>query len=96
MSTSTRIRRLPTPARHSSRQRLRRRMPRTSNSLNQLTVVGANTLAYDNNGNLATDDSGYTLKYDAWNRLVSAKNGTLTLVSFAYDGQGWRTQESKQ
>ena len=50
------------------------------------------TLAYDNDGNLTTDDYGDTLKYDAWNRPVSSTSGGTTLVTFAYDGLGRQVQ----
>jgi YD repeat-containing protein len=30
--------------------------------------------------------SQYTLTWDAWNRLISVKNGSTTLASYAYDG----------
>ena len=63
---------------------------RTTNDGNQLTAIGANNLAYDNNGNLTTDDHGYTLKYDAWNRLVCVSNGGTTLSTYAFDGAGRR------
>jgi RHS repeat-associated protein len=52
--------------------------------------VGGATLAYDANGSMTTDDQGHTLTYDAWNRLVSLKNGGTTLVTYAYDGAGRR------
>ena len=67
---------------------------RTLNSQNELTGVGTLTLTYDSNGNMTTDDAGRTLVYDAWNRLVRAQSGQTTLVSFAYDGTGHRTQET--
>ena len=63
---------------------------RTSNDFNQLTGVGGATLAYDSNGSMTTDDQGHTLTYDAWNRLVSVKNGGTTLATYAYDGAGRR------
>jgi hypothetical protein len=44
---------------------------RTTNSDNQLSVIGSSSLTYDSNGNLTTDDSGDKLAYDAWNRLIS-------------------------
>src|SRR5262249_23813235 len=47
---------------------------RTHNKQNQLTQVGAATLAFDANGNLTADDAGETYAYDAWNRLVAVKN----------------------
>jgi hypothetical protein len=63
---------------------------RTSNSLNQLTHIGNASLSYDDNGNLAVDESGRHYLYDAWNRLraVQDSGGTL-LVSEARGGTGW-------
>ena len=46
------------------------------------------------NGNTTTDDQGRTQTYDAWNRLVTVKSGTVTLTSYAYDGQNWRIQQT--
>jgi hypothetical protein len=62
---------------------------RTTNSDNQLTVIGSNTLTYDSTGNLTTDDSGDKLAYDAWNRLKSVKtSGNSLIKSYTYDGAG--------
>jgi RHS repeat-associated protein len=66
---------------------------RTHNDQNQLTAIGSNSLAYDNNGNSTTDDYGHTLVYDAWNRLVEVKHGGTTLRTYAYDGIGRRVTE---
>jgi RHS repeat-associated protein len=62
----------------------------TVNSQNEETAAGANTLAFDNNGNTTTDDQGHTLVYDAWTRLVTVTNGGTTLVSYVYDDDGNR------
>jgi YD repeat-containing protein len=67
---------------------------RTVDSQNQVTAVGATSLGYDNNGNMATDDQGHTLVYDAWNRLVQAKNGLTTLTSYSFDADGNRIVEN--
>jgi RHS repeat-associated protein len=67
---------------------------RTNNKQNEVTAVGGNTLGFDNNGNLTTDDHGYTFIYDAWNRLVQAKNGPTVLTSYAYDALGRRITEN--
>jgi YD repeat-containing protein len=48
---------------------------RTHNQQNEVTAVGSTNLAFDKNGNTTTDDQGHTLKFDAWNRLISVKNG---------------------
>jgi YD repeat-containing protein len=61
---------------------------RTYNDQNQLLTIGSTTLAYDNNGNVTTDDQGHTLIYDAWNRLVEVKNGGTTIQRFSYDSFG--------
>jgi RHS repeat-associated protein len=68
---------------------------RTRNKQNQTTQVGSNNLAFDNNGNTLTDETGKQFVYDAWNRLVKVKNsgGTL-LVSYSYDALGRRLQEA--
>jgi hypothetical protein len=67
---------------------------RTTNSDNQLTVIGSNTLTYDSNGDLTTEDSGHKLAYDAWNRLKSVKiSGNFLIKSYTYDGVGRRITE---
>ncbi len=62
---------------------------RSTNSDNQVTDIGGNSISYDNNGNVTTDDHGDTLVYDAWNRLaaVIAANGSL-IKGYVYDGLG--------
>jgi RHS repeat-associated protein len=67
---------------------------RTHNQQNEVTGVGSNNLAFDKNGNTTTDDQGHTLKYDAWNRLVSDKNGGTTLELYSYDPLGRRITEN--
>jgi RHS repeat-associated protein len=64
------------------------------NKQNEETAAGASTLTFDANGNLTTDDQGHTLIYDAWNRLVTVKNGSTTLTSFKYDALGRRIVEN--
>lgn len=66
---------------------------RTHNAQNQITGGVGTTPAYDNNGNMTTNQSNYTLKYDAWNRLVEVKNGGTTLAAYAYDGNGRRVTQ---
>ncbi len=58
---------------------------RTHDSQNEVTAVGTTSLAFDANGNTTTDEQGRTLIYDAWDRVVAVKNGSTTLVTFAYD-----------
>src|SRR5262249_1608744 len=67
---------------------------RPNHKQNQLTQVGAATLAFDANGNLTTDQNGKTLVYDAWNRLVAYKNGASTVDAYAYDALGRRISEN--
>ena len=60
---------------------------RTANQQNEITSIsGQTTPGYDANGNMTTDQSGNTLVYDAWNRLVAYKSGSTTLESYQYDG----------
>jgi RHS repeat-associated protein len=66
----------------------------TFNRQNEETAAGSSTLAFDNNGNLTTDDQGHTLVYDAWNRLVAVKNGGTTLTSYKYDALGRKIVEN--
>lgn len=66
---------------------------RTHNKQNQLTGMGASTLAFDANGNVTTDQTGTTFVYDAWNRLVEAKNGPVSLIRYEHDGVGRRVEE---
>ena len=66
---------------------------RTHNRQNELTVLGTTNLAFDNNGNLTTDQTGKTLRWDAWNRLVEQKNGITSQIVFAYDALGRRVKE---
>src|SRR5262249_39254256 len=64
---------------------------RTSNAQNELTGVGTATLDYDANGNMTTDETGKTLVYDAWNRLVGVKDSSgNTLETDTYDALGRR------
>ncbi|TXI76793.1 MAG: hypothetical protein E6Q43_01870 [Dokdonella sp.] len=58
----------------------------TANGLNQYTTVGASTLSYDGNGNLA-GDGVWSYGYDLDNRLKSA-TATGFAASLAYDGVG--------
>jgi YD repeat-containing protein len=56
--------------------------------------------AQDAAGNLTTVPqplsaaSGYTLKYDAWNRLVSVKAGSTVVAAYAYDGANRRVSKT--
>jgi RHS repeat-associated protein len=70
---------------------------RSDNKQNEITAIsGATTPTYDSNGSLTTDETGKTLKYDAWNRLVQVKNsGGTTLATYQYDGGGQRVRETR-
>ncbi|PYI94663.1 MAG: hypothetical protein DME97_01420 [Verrucomicrobia bacterium] len=57
----------------------------TTNVLNQYTMAGAMSPAYDSNGNLGALN-GATYTYDAQNRLVSA-TASGTTINFAYDAR---------
>jgi RHS repeat-associated protein len=65
------------------------------NKQNEITAItGQNPTAYDSNGNMTTDQTGKTLIYDAWNRLVQVKSGTTVLESYSYDALGRRISET--
>jgi RHS repeat-associated protein len=68
---------------------------RSANNQNEITSVsGATTPTYDNNGNLTTDETGRTFKYDAWNRVVEVRNSSSTLLAtFRYDGMSRRIRD---
>ncbi len=66
---------------------------REHNAQNQLTNMGSSTLTFDNNGNQTTDQTGKTLIYDAWNRLVEAKDESTTLIRYEHDALTRRIQE---
>jgi RHS repeat-associated protein len=67
----------------------------TFNQQNEETAAGSHSLSFDKNGNTVVDDSGHSLVFDAWNRLVDYKNGSAVLAAFAYDGLGRRTQATE-
>jgi RHS repeat-associated protein len=68
---------------------------RTHNKQNEITAVGSATPAYAANGNMTTDETGQTLKYDAWNRLVEVKNsGGTTLSAYVPDALTRRVKET--
>jgi len=43
----------------------------------------------------ASPATGWTLTYDAWNRLVKVANGTTTIAEYQYDGRNFRTVKMK-
>lgn len=64
---------------------------RTHNAQNQITGGVGTTPAYDNNGNMTTNQSGHTIAYDAWNRIANVYNGFTQLAIYNYDARGHRT-----
>lgn len=70
---------------------------RTHNKQNEITsILGGVTPTYDANGNLTKDETGRTFEYDAWNRLVRAKNsGGTTIAEYKHDGLFRRVSETK-
>jgi RHS repeat-associated protein len=68
---------------------------RSANAQNEITSIsGATTPTYDANGNMTGDETGKTLVYDAWNRLVAIKSGATTLKSYGYDAMNRRISET--
>jgi YD repeat-containing protein len=68
---------------------------RTANKQNEITSIsGQTTPGYDANGNMTGDQTGKTLVFDAWNRLVQFKNGATPLESYAYDALNRRITEN--
>ena len=68
----------------------------TANAQNQITSIsGSTTPTYDSNGNMITDQAGNTYVYDAWNRIVIAKNSAGTVIAqYSYNAFGNRITES--
>jgi RHS repeat-associated protein len=68
---------------------------RTANQQNEITSISSQTTpTYDANGNMTGDQTGHTLIFDAWNRLVQVKNGQTVLETYGYDALGRRVTES--
>lgn len=68
---------------------------RSHNKQNEITSIsGATTPTFDSNGNMTGDESGNTLEYDAWNRLVEVKSGMATLTSYELDALNRRIEEN--
>lgn len=67
---------------------------RTHDDQNRLTDVGPTGLAFDNNGNLLTrpSSSGYSYRYDGWNRFVGvgAEPPLAGSTGHTYDALGRR------
>ena len=65
---------------------------RTANAQNQITGISGTTTTpvYDSNGNMVTDQSGDTLIYDAWNRLMEVKNASGQVIAqYTYNAQSY-------
>jgi RHS repeat-associated protein len=68
---------------------------RTANQQNEITSISSQTTpTYDANGNMTGDETGHTLIFDAWNRLVQVKNGSTVLETYTYDTLGRRVTEN--
>jgi RHS repeat-associated protein len=67
---------------------------RTHNKQNEVIQIGSAALQFDNNGKTTQDETGKTLKFDAWNRLVSVNPGATPLASYTFDALGRRIQET--
>jgi RHS repeat-associated protein len=68
---------------------------RTANRQNEITSISGQTSpTYDANGNMTGDQSGHTLIFDAWNRLIQVKNGSTALETYGYDGLNRRITEN--
>ncbi len=64
-----------------------------------VTLTDSNSYGYDANGNQTTRTIGIggptqTLTYDAENRLVTVKQGSTTIATFVYDGDGARIKST--
>jgi hypothetical protein len=52
-------------------------------------------VTFDANGNMIKDETGKTYKYDAWNRVVEAKNSSSAVIaSYGYDALNRRIKET--
>jgi RHS repeat-associated protein len=74
---------------------------RTHNKANEIaTIAGASThVAHDANGNMTKSvlphnwATALTLVYDAWNRLVIARDGATTVATCSYNGLNHRVRK---
>jgi RHS repeat-associated protein len=79
---------------------------RTHNTVNEITDITESTgtawptPGHDAAGNLTSIPqplslgNGYTLTWDAWNRLMTVKNGSTTVATYAYDGATRRVSKN--
>jgi RHS repeat-associated protein len=66
-----------------------------TNCLNQYTSVGDTNYSYDKNGNLADINNGqFQYVYDCENRLIEAKENSVTVATYAYDFAGRRVSKT--
>jgi len=66
--------------------------------VNQYPTIGGEALAYDANGNLATNEKGYTFVYDHDNHLLEVRapdSPYAALATYTYDALARRIQEDK-
>ena len=64
------------------------------NAQNETTSVSTGTAPrYDSNGNTASD-AGQTMVFDAWNRLVGVKSGSVLVAAYPYDALTRRISET--
>jgi RHS repeat-associated protein len=64
----------------------------TTNQYEVDTSGSTTSYTYDANGNL-TSDGTKTYSWNALNQLVEVKEGTTTIATFEYDGEGRRTEK---
>jgi RHS repeat-associated protein len=75
---------------------------RTHTKANEIaTIAGASTsTGNDANGNMTKVvkpdnwSAAYTLVYDAWNRLVQVKDGSITVATYGYNGLNHRVKKT--
>ncbi|MGQ0633718.1 MAG: RHS repeat-associated core domain-containing protein [Planctomycetaceae bacterium] len=71
---------------------------RTHNDVNEITqIAGSSTyIGHDSAGNTvkapkpSSWSAAYTFVFDAWNRLVTVKDGANTVLALTYDGRNYR------
>ncbi len=67
----------------------------TTNSKNELSANGSNSLMFDNDGNTIADGSGKTYTFDSWNRLATAKDSAGAIIaSYNYDAESRRIADT--
>jgi RHS repeat-associated protein len=66
-----------------------------ANRQNEVTAVGGVPVAHTPAGQLAADEHGRALTYDAWGRLARVASGATTLAAYTYDGLGRRATSTE-